>query len=52
MKKIFSIKLKERNERVYFQKNRFVIFNDDEIRLKILQLTYDSFNAEHFKKIK
>ena len=35
MKKVFLIKLKERDERVYFQKNRLVIFDNDEIRLKI-----------------
>ena len=35
MKEIFLTKLKERNEQVYFQKNRLVIFDDNEIRLKI-----------------
>ena len=35
MKEIFFIKLEKRDERVYFQKNRLVIFDDDEIRLKI-----------------
>ena len=34
MKKIFLIKLKERDKRVYFQKNRLVILDNDEIRLK------------------
>ena len=36
MKKIFLIKLKKQDERIYFQKNRFLIFDDDEIHLKIL----------------
>ena len=31
---MFLIKLKKRDERIYFQKNRLVIFNDNEIRLK------------------
>ena len=35
MKKVFLTELKKRDERVYFQKNRLVIFDDDEIRLKI-----------------
>ena len=52
MKEIFLTKLEKRNERIYFQKDRLVIFDDDEIRLKILQLTYNSLNAEHFNKIK
>ena len=52
MKEIFLTKLKEWDERIYFQKNRLVIFNNNEIRLKILQLTHDSFNVKHFKKIK
>ena len=34
MKKIFLMKLKKRDERLYFQKNRFVILDNDEIRLK------------------
>ena len=34
MKKIFLMKLKKRNGRIYFQKDRLVIFDDDEIRLK------------------
>ena len=52
MKKVFLIELKEQNERVYFQKDRFVIFDDNEIHLKIFQLTHDSLNAKHFNKIK
>ena len=52
MKKVFLIKLKKQNERIYFQKNRFIIFDDDEIRLKFFKLIHDSFNAEHFEKIK
>ena len=35
MKKIFLTKLEKRDERVYFQKNHFIIFDNDEIRLKI-----------------
>ena len=35
MKRVFLIKLKKRDERIYFQKNHLVIFNNDEIRLKI-----------------
>ena len=46
------MKLKERDKRIYFQKNRLVIFDNDEIRLKKFQLTHDSLNAKHFKKIK
>ena len=34
MKKIFLTKLKKRDERIYFQKDRLVIFDNDEIRLK------------------
>ena len=52
MKKIFLTELEKRDKRVYFQKNRLVIFDNDEIRLKILQLAHDSFNIKHFKKIK
>ena len=52
MKEISLTKLKKRNERIYFQKNRFIILNDDDIRLKILQLIHDSLNAKHFKKLK
>ena len=52
MKRIFLIELKKRNERIYFQKNRLVIPDDDEIRLKILQLIHDSFNAKHPEKTK
>ena len=33
MKKIFLMKLKKRDGRIYFQKNRFVIFDNNEIRL-------------------
>ena len=36
MKKIFLIKLKKQDERIYFQKNHFIIFDDDEIYLKTL----------------
>ena len=36
MKKVFLTKLKKRDERIYFQKNRLVIFDNNEIRLKIL----------------
>ena len=50
MKETFLTKLKKRDERVYFQKDYFVIFDNDEIRLKILQLIHDSFNVKHFKK--
>ena len=35
MKKVFLIKLEKRDERIYFQKNRLVIFDDNEIYLKI-----------------
>ena len=35
MKKIFLTKLKKRDERVYFQKDRLMILDNDEIRLKI-----------------
>ena len=35
MKEIFLTKLKKQNERIYFQKDRFMIFDNDEIRLKI-----------------
>ena len=52
MKKIFLTKIKKRDKRIYFQKNRLIIFDDDEIRLKKFQLTHDSFNIKHFKKIK
>ena len=52
MKKLFLTKLKKRNKRIYFQKNGFIIFDNDEIRLKNFQLTHDSLNVKHFKKIK
>ena len=35
MKEIFLTELEKRDKRIYFQKNRFVIFDNDEIRLKI-----------------
>ena len=35
MKKVFLTKLEKRDERVYFQKDRLIIFDNDEIRLKI-----------------
>ena len=35
MKKIFLTELEKRDERIYFQKNRFVIFDNNEIHLKI-----------------
>ena len=36
MKKKNLIKVEKRDERVCFQKNYLIIFDDDEIRLKIL----------------
>ena len=36
MKEVFLTKLKKRDEWIYFQKDRLVILDNDEIRLKIL----------------
>ena len=52
MKGIFLIELEERDGRIYFQKDRLVIPDDDEIRLRILQLAHDSLNAGHPEKTK
>lgn len=52
LKSILFVKLKEKNKRIYFQRYKLLIFDNNDLYFNIFIFIYSFFNIKHLEAVK